>query len=31
LLDPANYAGQAHAFVDAALLAHRSPSSRSLP
>ena len=31
LLDPANYAGQAHAFVDAALRVHRSPSSRSLP
>jgi 3-carboxy-cis,cis-muconate cycloisomerase len=31
LLDPANYAGQAHAFVDAALLLHRSHSSRSLP
>jgi 3-carboxy-cis,cis-muconate cycloisomerase len=29
LLDPANYAGQAHAFVDAALLLHRSNSSRS--
>jgi 3-carboxy-cis,cis-muconate cycloisomerase len=31
LLDPANYAGQAHAFVDAALRVHRSRSSRSLP
>jgi len=31
LLDPANYAGQAHAFVDAALLLHRFPSSRSRP
>jgi 3-carboxy-cis,cis-muconate cycloisomerase len=31
LLDPANYVGQAHAFVDAALLSHRVPSSRSIP
>jgi 3-carboxy-cis,cis-muconate cycloisomerase len=29
LLDPANYAGQASAFVDAALNLHRSNSSRS--
>lgn len=31
LLDPANYVGQAHAFVDAALVGHRSQLSRSLP
>jgi 3-carboxy-cis,cis-muconate cycloisomerase len=29
LLDPVNYAGQASAFVDAALILHRSNSSRS--
>jgi 3-carboxy-cis,cis-muconate cycloisomerase len=29
LLDPANYVGQAHAFIDAALRLHRVPSSRS--